>query len=286
MARKTRILVTGSSGFIGARLVRMLSEKSEFLVFRATRFSTSNVSENEVIFDLTDVTSILRLVDSYSFDVIVHLAAKVGWGGMPYEEMYVENVLATGALGVVAKKMGASLIFGSAALVHGQTTSKISPDSPEILDTDYARTKYEGEVLLKSILPSVCILRIGGVFGKNGPNHLGLNRAISGALQGEVPVIYGDGEFLRNYIFVDDLCNQIVEAVRMKAAGTYLIAGSERLSIKAMIEAVCEEFLSERKPLFIASSQAGFDQVITASDRFGKAGTFSSALAAIGCDSE
>ena len=278
---ETRILITGASGFIGSRLVKLLNEDSEFKVFRGVRALASNDSEGDVLIDLSDVTSILSLVDNYSFDVIVHLAAKVGWGGLTYEEMYTENVLATGALGYAAHKMGAKLLFGSAALVHGQTAPQISLDIPVTVDTDYARSKYDAERLLRSILPTVCIFRIGGVFGQNGPSHLGLNRAISGALQGKAPAIYGKGDGLRNYIFVDDLCTQIIEAVRVEASGTHLIAGGETLTIKNMLEAICSEFLSGLGATYLPESQSSFDQVILGTEKFGGTRVFAKALNAI-----
>lgn len=281
MMSETRILITGASGFIGSKLVKLLNEDSEFKVFRGVRTLASHESEDDVLIDLSDVTSILNLVDNYSFDAIVHLAAKVGWGGLSYEEMYTENVLATGAFGYVANKMGAKLLFGSAALVHGQTAPQISLDIPVTVDTDYARTKYDAEGLLRSILPSVCIFRIGGVFGQNGPSHLGINRAISGALQGKVPAIYGKGDGLRNYIFVDDLCTQIIEAVRVEASGTHLIAGGETLTIKNMLEAICSEFLSGLGATYLPESQSSFDQVILGTEKFGGTRVFAKALNAI-----
>ena len=284
MINETRILVTGASGFIGSKLVKLLNTDSEFRVFRGVRTLASNDSESDVIIDLSDITSILNLVDNYSFDAIVHLAAKVGWGGLSYEEMYTENVLATGALGYVANRMGAKLLFGSAALVHGQTAPKISLDIPVTADTDYARTKYDAESLLQSILPTVCIFRIGGVFGQNGPNHLGLNRAISDALQGKAPTIYGKGDGQRNYIFVDDLCNQIIEAVRVKASGTHLIAGEETLTIKNMLEAVSLEFLNGMAATHLPESQSSFDQVILGTQKFGGSQVFTEALKAISRD--
>ena len=278
---ETRILITGASGFIGSRLVKLLNEDSEFKVFRGVRALASNDSEGDVLIDLSDVTSILSLVDNYNFDAIVHLAAKVGWGGLIYEEMYTENVLATGALGYVANKMGAKLLFGSAALVHGQNTPQISLDIPVTVDTDYARSKYDAERLLRSILPEVCIFRIGGVFGQNGPSHLGLNRVISGALQGKAPAIYGKGDDMRNYIFVDDLCTQIIEAVRVKASGMHLIAGVETLTIKNMYEAICSEFLSGMRVTYLPESQSSSDQVILGTEKFGGSRVFTEALKAI-----
>jgi len=281
---KKQILITGASGFIGSNLVKLFNKDSEFVVFKGVRRFTSDNSEDDILIDLSDVTSILNLVDDYSFDAIVHLAAKVGWSGLSYEEMYIENVLATGALGYVANKMGAKLLFGSAALVHGQTSSKISLDMPVNVDTDYARTKFDAESLLRSILPSVCVFRIGGVFGKNGPSHLGLNRAISEALQGKTPTVYGRGEGLRNYIFVDDLCNQIIEAIKKEASGTYLIAGGETLTIKNMLEAISSQFLSGMDVNYVSASQPSFDQVILGTEQFGTTRSFTEALKAISRD--
>lgn len=278
MNSSKRVLITGSNGFVGSHLVALAKTYEEFEVFRGVRSFDSDNLSNDVSIDLTDTTSILRLYDEQCFDVIVHLAAKVGWGGLTYDEMYTENVLSTGALGYVAKKMGAQLLFASAALVHGQTSPKISLDVPVVLDTDYARTKYDAENLLRSILPNACIFRIGGVFGENGPCHLGLNRAISEVLEGRAPAIVGDGDGLRNYIYVNDLCAQILKAIRVSASGTYLIAGKEILSIKNMLEAICSEFLHGADPFYLPASRMSFDQVITGTDKFGESRTFTEAL--------
>lgn len=40
---------------------------------------------------------------------------------------------------------------------------------------------------------SHAILRIGGVFGKDGPHHLGLNKSIDNAFKGITPIVYGGG---------------------------------------------------------------------------------------------
>ncbi len=99
------------------------------------------------------------------------------------------------------------------------------------LDTEYARTKYDAELLLKSILPAACILRIGGVFGHHGPSHLGINRSIAEAISGVAPVMYGDGANLRNYIYVDDLSQTISDIIKKGICGTHLVAGQEVQSV-------------------------------------------------------
>ena len=276
-----RVLITGASGFIGSRLSNIFSQYSDFEVYRGVRKVDSETAGRQIYVDLADVQSLLALCEDHNFDVIVHLAAKVGWGGLHYEDMYIENVLATGALGYVAKKMNASLLFCSAAVVHGQKESFVSLDTPICLDTDYSRSKFDGEEVLRAILPRACILRVGGVFGKNGPAHLGLNRAISEALQGNVPVVYGEGVYLRNYIYVDDLCSKIIGAIISGAEGVHLIAGDETLSIKDMLQIICKEILSCDMPIFAAASHIGADQLIDGSPKFGKGHRFIDAVRSI-----
>ena len=273
-----RVLITGASGFIGSRLSEIFGQYSDFEVYRGVRKVDSGEAGRQIPVDLADLQSLLGLCEDHNFDVIVHLAAKVGWGGLPYEDLYIENVLATGALGYVAKKMDASLLFCSAAVVHGQKESFVSLDTPICLDSDYSRSKFDGEELLRSILPSACILRVGGVFGKNGPAHLGLNRSISEALQGNIPVVYGEGGCLRNYIYVDDLCLKIIGAIKSGAEGIHLIAGDETLSIKNMLQIICKEILGCATPLFKAGLRPGVDQLIDGTPKFGKGHRFIEAV--------
>ena len=272
-----RILVTGANGFIGSNLVTVL-EQYNFEVFRGVRILGSNQTSHEVLLNLSDLSLIKELCLSYKFDVIVHLSAVVGWNGMLYEDMYIENVLATGLLGYVAKKMDAHFIYGSAALIHGSKSKVISDLSPIHIDTDYARTKYDAEMLLQSILSNLCILRIGGVFGENGPSHLGINKSITEASTGIPPVLYGDGASLRNYIYVDDLCTKIIKAINLQTNGTFLVAGDETLSIKDMLNTIYAEFLPGINLTKKPGLSSGSDQVIIDSKKFGLGQTFQDSL--------
>ena len=124
-----RVLVTGATGFIGSNLLEHLGGQ-DIEVYRGVRQLDTNSDEFEVLCDLTDLSSISAISENYSFDIIVHLASAIGWSGQSYEDMFVSNVLATGALGHIASQMGSSFIFASAALVHGKSNDSINEFSP------------------------------------------------------------------------------------------------------------------------------------------------------------
>ena len=47
----------------------------------------------------------------------------------------------------------------------------------------YFKSKLKGDLLIKKTNYKYTILRFGGIYGKNGPNHLGINKFISLALK-------------------------------------------------------------------------------------------------------
>jgi nucleoside-diphosphate-sugar epimerase len=275
-----KILVTGATGFIGSSLLKHL-EGEDIEVYRGVRLLDANSDKFDVLCDLTDLSSISAISENYNFDVIVHLASAIGWSGQSYEDMFVSNVLATGTLGHIACQMGSHFIFASAALVHGKSSDSINDLSQINLDTEYARTKYDAELLLKSILPEACILRIGGVFGHDGPSHLGINRSIAEAISGVAPKLYGDGENLRNYIYVDDLTLIILDVIAKGIIGTYLIAGKEAQSVKSMLQEICDELLNGRDFVRENDSAHFQDQVITPSPELLNGRGFRRALVSI-----
>jgi nucleoside-diphosphate-sugar epimerase len=275
-----RVLVTGATGFIGSHLSAYLRTQG-YIAYRGVRSLGPDSDSFDVTCDLGDLSSISNLANENNFDVIVHLASTVGWNGQSYEEMFLSNVIATGVLAKVANQMGAMLIFASAALVHGKASALIDNVSPIILDTNYARTKYDAELLLKLILPSACILRIGGVFGENGPSHLGLNRSIIAAIGGKPPILFGAGDSLRNYIYVDDLCMRIERAISMKASGTFLVAGGEPVSMRYMCEAISKVFLNTTDVISKPAASSVIDQVIIGTDIFGISRKFIDVLRSI-----
>lgn len=279
------MLVTGATGFVGRATVVAL-EEAGCQVIQGVRRKETDVDEALCYFDLADPISMMVLADYGPFDAIVHLGAHVGLAGVVAADMYAPNVLATGYLAKLAKEWNAHLVFASTVIVGGVRSDQITVDSPALADTAYAQTKWLGEQLIEASGASHCILRIAGVFGLHGPNHLGLNRAIEGALCGKRPMLLGAGGALRNYVYVKDVARAISQVLDVRITGRHLLAGSETLSVADMLGAICaicDTFLPGQSPEQKEAGEAS-DQVVETSAALPKPRRFREALADIQAD--
>lgn len=276
MGPSKSVLVTGATGFIGRATVSTLIDAG-WKVTEASRTIDKPLSDKVVFLDLSNIRTLLNLDETSRFDCILHIGAHVGWSGGSDSDLYVPNVLSTGCLAYLASKWGAHLVFTSAAIVHGVKKELIQPDTPLCPDTVYAKSKWLGEQLIISSNVSHCILRIAGVFGKNGPEHLGLNKVITAAMSGEIPIQIGTGKALRNYIYVEDVAMSILKSLDERLEGTYLLAGYEVLSVQEMLNTVCEIFTPGKKP-FIKEGSEAMNQVISPSNILPRSRKFRDAL--------
>jgi len=271
------VLVTGASGFIGRQTVSSL-EKAGLHVIRGVRRPEGEGGlSNFVKIDLNDPSQILSLKDNLRCDAIVHLGALVGLTGETDAELFVPNVLSTGCIACLAKYWDAHLVFASTAMVHGMNAERIQVGSPLNPDTPYGRSKMLAEQLLQASGVKCCILRIAGVFGLNGPDHLGLNRAIASALHGKPPVQIGSGQALRNYVYVKDVAEIITYAIKMDLTGVHLVAGHQLTSVSQMLQLVCDTYLPGKQPFIIDGPEAT-DQIVTPSTALPKTRSFHDAL--------
>jgi UDP-glucose 4-epimerase len=270
------VMVTGASGFIGRETVTSL-EEAGWDVTRALRSMEQSKDEKAIFLDLTKPSTIHALADTMCFDAIVHMGAHVGLYGESLADLYVPNVLSTGCLAALSRQWDAHLLFASTAIVHGIHVEKIEAISPSNPDTPYAKSKCLAEELVLASQCSHCVFRIAGVFGVDGPNHLGINRAIDGAMNGVAPTQVGTAAALRNYIYVRDVADSIVFALENKLHGTHLVSGSEVLSIHEMLSQICEIFLPDQVPE-IKSGDEAISQIVCPSQHLPRTRKFTDAL--------
>jgi len=154
----------------------------------------------------------------------------------------------------------------STIAVNGNNEKKYGVDTSLHPDTNYGKSKLYADELIQASGCNFTILRYGGIFGLNGPDHLGINSAINNSVEGTVPSLIGTGDAIRNYIYVKDAAQALVKCFEEEITGIHYLGGEEK-TIKSMLNDICDVFILGRKPEHIEGEEA-VDQIIEKSDYF------------------
>ena len=230
-----RIVVTGSSGFVGSVVCKKLGVK------RAERY------------DLTEGDDLLNpatLSDASKADVIIHLAAIAGIKQCQDdpEKARAINTDVTLQLAKEAKAAGTRrFIFASSSAVYGEAQEfRMEETHPTEPRSVYGQTKLDAEKILDlaSKTFEVIIIRKSNLYGY-GLTYKGitvLDKFIDGFLSKTPFSITGSGGQRRDFLHVIDAAGLYCKLAQAKKvrSGVYNLGGGENPSIRELAEQVNE----------------------------------------------
>tara|TARA_B110000305_G_scaffold213107_1_gene248739 strand:+ start:719 stop:1534 length:816 start_codon:yes stop_codon:yes gene_type:complete len=251
------ILITGSTGFLGKEVKLALKKYNYKLLFIGNK---KIKNKNYIYCDLKKFKKLSSILKNINPDIVINLAAQVNFG-KKNKDMYKINTLCPYVIAKFCKSNGSHLIQASTIMVHGIKSSygiktKYSPIN------NYGKSKLAAENLIKKTNCRYSIIRFGGIYGKYGPGHLGINKFIKASLKGKDLNFNGNIESIRNYIFVKDAARVITNCIKNNLFGTFYAAGQSQ-SFKKMIYKINSILGKNGLVNFKNTNQARFDQVIT-----------------------
>lgn len=272
MIHNKKIFITGGAGFIANTLIRQLIETNHITVYdNFTRDTLTGsglrnhprltVIEGDVL-DAAKVEQSLR-----GFDLVVHAAAIAGIDTVirnPVKTWEV-NLIGTANVLRAAQRNGitdrlldfsTSEIFGSMAYNSSEEDTAIAGSAGEARWV-YAVSKLAGEHLAKAYqqqfkLPVVTV-RPFNVYGPGQTGEGAMQIFIKRALNGEDIYIYGDGNQIRAWCYVDDFVDCLMRCLSSpKAIGQSYNIGNARavITVLGLAQTVCRVLNSKSKIIF------------------------------------
>lgn len=251
-----RILVTGSAGFIGFHLCRLLLDRgckvhgidgmTDYYDVRLKQrrhqmlLQQQNFAASEVM--LEDAAQIAATAEAFNPDVIIHLAAQAGVRySLENPRAYIDsNLVGTFNVMEAARELGVEhLLMASTSSVYG-ANEEMPFRETEKTDTPltlYAATKKANEAMAHSYahlwdLPTT-MFRFFTVYGPWGRPDMALFKFVRAILKGEPIDVYNHGQMWRDFTYVEDLVEgiyRLVDAVPIRPDAETPIAEGDSLS--------------------------------------------------------
>ena len=262
------LLVTGGCGFIGSAFVRGLFGAFGFsgrvvnldlLTYAGHPDNVSGAVDPEryhfVRGDIADTTLVRRIVAEHGIDTIVHFAAEshVDRSIVGPDAFIHTNVVGTFSLLEVARETkGVHFHHVSTDEVFGAlgATGVFREDTPYRPNSPYSASKAASDHLVRAYAHTYGLsVTLSNCSNNYGPHHFPeklIPLMILNLCEGKPLPIYGDGLYVRDWLYVDDHVDAIWTIVRHGRAGeTYNVGGEgERTNleiVRMLIEAVAAE---------------------------------------------
>ena len=227
-----KILILGSSGFLGSHLVKFLLKNNEVVQFDMNP-PPQKIADSEFIkgsiLDKTLVTSAMKDVD-----IVYHFAAMTDIdivNESPAQAIEVNIAGTSNVLEACIQEKVERVIFSSSIYVYSEFGGayKSTKQACELLIEDYNEMHDLGYT----------ILQLGSVYGPGAKQINLISRLINEALSLKEIHHYGTGEEVRQYIYVKD----VVQAAATSIDNNYknkkiILLGNERITISELMDKI------------------------------------------------
>ena len=282
---KKTILVTGGAGFIGSAVVRHILDNSNFKVINIDKLTyASNLTSlkkyeknKNYLFlkiDICNRIKIFEIFKKYSPQLIMHLAAEthVDRSINSANNFIKTNILGTYNLLEVSKEYYQNLDLKhkkkfrfhhvSTDEVYGDLKKKYPPADEEnryMPSSPYSASKASADHLVRSWFRTyglpVIISNCSNNYGPyQFPEKL-IPLIILNALKKKKLPVYGNGQQIRDWLYVDDHAEALFKIVtKGKIGETYNIGGNNQIKNINVVKIICK-ILDRVKPLNIKNKK-------------------------------
>ena len=268
-----KFLVTGGAGFIGSNFLRMFVPRYpehifinlDKLTYAANPYNLKDLRNAENYFferaDIADFESVKDIFDRYDPDVVVHFAAEshVDRSILGPAEFIRTNIVGTFNLleacrtcwkdkeGKLFHHVSTDEVYGSLGKSGCFTEeSRYDPSSP------YSASKASSDHLVRAYHRTYGLpVKVTNCSNNYGPYQFPeklIPLTVLNALEGKAIPVYGKGQNVRDWLYVEDHCEAIWAVIQKGRIGeTYNISGNEERKNIDVVYEICEILAEELK---------------------------------------
>jgi UDP-glucuronate 4-epimerase len=256
------ILLTGGAGFIGSSLAKQLLQEGHRIIcldnldgYYDPDIKWKNVQQTlhdpNYHFhegDIRDSELIDTLFRSYAFDSVIHLAARAGVRPSVQDPALYFDVNVNGTLTLLQamQRSGVKkMVFASSSSVYGDSPQVpfVENESADRPLSPYAASKRAAELLCHTFHNlygfDVFCLRFFTVYGPQQRPEMAISQFTDSILNGHPINVFGDGSTARDYTYIDDIVNGIIQSLaNLKGYEVLNIGGSDPISLLDLIQVI------------------------------------------------
>ncbi|GAB3890783.1 GDP-mannose 4,6-dehydratase [Larkinella knui] len=245
------ILVTGGAGFIGTHLTKRLLDEGHIVLAvdnfcsnydpELKRRNVANFKNQPGYYlfegDIRESHFLHLLFGTYPVDAVIHLAGLAGVRPSLQKPAAYFDTNVTGTVTLLQTMQDFKvdkMVFASSSSVYGERneTPFRESDLIEGLASPYAISKRTGEMVIQNAhqlygLNAYC-LRFFTVYGPNQRPDMAISSFIRRLFAGERIQLFGTGQSVRDYTYVNDIVAGIVRAVERVSGFEIINLGSGR----------------------------------------------------------
>ena len=258
------ILVTGGAGFIGSHIIDNLLKMGDNIVCidNLNEFYNPSIKKlNQVDHyeydhyefyegDILDEGLVKSIFKKHDIEIVIHLAAMAGVRpSISNPSLYTRvNIIGTRIiLDAMVKSNVERLIFASSSSVYGNN-KKIpfsEDDSVDCPISPYAATKKMGELLCHAYHHiyglNISLLRFFTVYGPRQRPEMAIHQFVRNILKGEPIIVFGNGTTARDYTYIDDIIDGIIQSIESDDRYMiYNLGNSEPIKLSNLISIIAE----------------------------------------------
>jgi UDP-glucose 4-epimerase len=213
------------------------------------------------VVDIRDADALTRAFADHQPDVCFHFAAQPDVRISVDRPAFDSEINVVGTVNVLdaARSGGTRVVFASTGgAIYGECERPAREDDPCRPLSPYGAAKLAGEGYVATfgrLYESEHVtLRLGNIYGPRQDPHgeAGVVAIFLGLLaDGGSPIVYGDGEQTRDYVYVDDVVRATLAAAEAPA-GVYNVGTGQETSVLELLGACCVAAGVEAEPQFAA----------------------------------